>query len=52
VKKIIRVNLALPPDLAEWVIKKAREENRSINNLVTTILLNERKKDGEACSSK
>jgi len=42
----VRVNLALPKELAEWVKHQAQIENRSVNNFIATILL-EKKREKE-----
>jgi len=37
-EKSVRVNLYLPEDLVEWLKKKAKAENRKLNNYMTTLL--------------
>jgi len=41
---IVRVNLALPKDLADWVKEQAKNQNRSVNNFIQTILLEKKRK--------
>jgi len=52
----VRINLALPQELGEWVKEEAKKENRSINNFIATVLLEKkRQKERElmqACISK
>jgi|GEM_PF-2045716 uncharacterized protein (DUF1778 family) len=49
----IRINLALPKEIAEWVKREAQHENRSINNYILTLILKEKRgKELVACISK
>lgn len=49
----VRVNLALPKELADWVKKQAKAENRSINNWFQTLLLEKyREKEKVQCTSR
>ena len=38
-RSYVRINLALPKELGEWIQQQAAIENRSVNNYVKTILL-------------
>lgn len=42
-----RINLRLPVDMKELLKKKAEEENRSVNNMILTIIKKYLEEDGK-----
>ena len=39
-----QVGLRIEKELADWLTKEAKKENRSFNNFITTILLQEQER--------
>jgi len=46
-KRNVRINLALYPELANWIKKQAKLQNRTVNNFIETILLEFKQKNSQ-----
>ncbi|MEM5867499.1 MAG: hypothetical protein QXG39_06235 [Candidatus Aenigmatarchaeota archaeon] len=54
VKQYCKITIVVDKDLAEWIKKKSKMENRSINNFIETLLLSimEKEKGEFMCISR